>query len=54
MLTFPDLAGREAAWKRFREDPDWAKLKATPGYTDAEIMANISDFILTPTPYSQV
>jgi hypothetical protein len=54
MLTFPDLAGREAAWKRFREDPDWTKLKATPGYTDAEIMANISDFILTPTPYSQI
>ena len=54
MLTFPDLAAREAAWKRFREDPEWLKLKVTPGYTDAEVMSNISDFILTPTPYSQV
>ena len=54
ILTFPDLAARDAAWKRFREDPAWLKLRATPGYSDAEIMANISDFILTPTPYSQI
>jgi NIPSNAP len=54
ILTFPDLAARDAAWKRFREDPEWLKLRATPGYSDAEIMANISDFILTPTAYSQI
>ncbi len=54
LLAFPDLAGREAAWKRFREDPDWLKLRATPGYSDAEIMANITDLILTPTAYSQI
>jgi hypothetical protein len=54
LLTFPDLAAREAAWKRFREDPEWAKLKVTPGYTDPEIMQNIADFIVTPTAYSQI
>jgi hypothetical protein len=54
MLSFPDLAGREAAWKRFREDEAWLKLKAMPGYVDAEIMANITDLILTPTAYSQI
>jgi hypothetical protein len=54
MLTFADLAARDAAWKRFREDPEWTKLKATPGYSDADIMANITDFILTPTVYSQI
>jgi hypothetical protein len=54
MLTFPDLAAREAAWKRFREDPAWLKLKATPGYTDADVMANISDLVLAPTAYSQI
>ena len=54
MLSFPDLAGREAAWKRFREDEAWLKLKAMPGYIDAEIMANITDLILTPTAYSQI
>jgi hypothetical protein len=54
MLSFPDLAAREAAWKRFRDDADWQKLKLTPGYTDADIMSNITDYILTPTPYSQI
>lgn len=54
LLTFPDLAARESAWKTFREDPAWQKMKTTPGYTDAEIMANISDFILTPTAYSEI
>jgi hypothetical protein len=54
LLTFADLAAREAAWKRFREDPEWAKLKVTPGYTDPEIMQNITDYILTPTAYSQI
>jgi hypothetical protein len=54
LLSFPDLAAREAAWKRFREDAAWLKLKATPGYLDAEIMANITDLILTPTAYSQI
>jgi hypothetical protein len=54
MLSFADLAAREAAWKRFREDPEWLKLKATAGYTDADVMSNISDLILSPTPYSQI
>ena len=44
----------DAAWKRFREDPEWLKLRATPGYTDADMMSNISDLVLTPTPYSQI
>ena len=26
MLVFPDDAGREAAWNRFRDDADWKKL----------------------------
>jgi hypothetical protein len=54
LLAFADLAEREAAWQRFRDDPEWQKLKVTPGYTDADIMSNIHDLILTPTPYSQI
>lgn len=54
MLVFPDLAAREAAWTTFRADPRWLKLKATPGYTDAEIMSGITSLILSPTDYSQV
>jgi hypothetical protein len=54
MLTFPDLAAREKAWAAFRADPDWQKLKATPGYTDAEIVSNITDELLRPTAFSQI
>ena len=54
MLTFPDMAAREKAWATFRADPEWQKLKATPGYNDAETMSNITDLVLRPAPYSQV
>lgn len=54
MLTYPDLAARDKAWATFRADPEWLKLKATPGYTDPEIMSNIGDLILRPTAYSQI
>ncbi len=54
LLVFPDDAGREAAWKRFRADPEWLKLKAIPEYADKEIVSRITNKILTPTAYSQI
>ncbi len=54
LLVFPDEAGREAAWKRFRDDPEWLKLRAIPEYADKEIVSHITNKILTPTPYSEV
>ena len=32
LLVFPDDAGRQAAWDKFRADPEWLKLKAMPEY----------------------
>jgi hypothetical protein len=54
MLSFPDMAARDKAWATFRADPEWKKLKATPGYADAEVLTHISDLLLRPTAYSQV
>jgi hypothetical protein len=54
LLAFPDMAAREKAWAAFRADPDWQKLKATPGYLDAEIVSNITGLLLRPTAYSQI
>ena len=54
MVTFPDLAAREKAWNTFRADPEWKKLSAIPGQTDAEIVSSISSVLLAPTPYSQI
>jgi hypothetical protein len=54
MLVYDDMAAREAAWAKFIGDPEWEKLRTTPGYQDAEIVSNISALILRPTKYSQI
>jgi NIPSNAP len=54
MLTFEDMAAREKAWGAFRADPEWTKLSTTAGYTNEEIMSNISNILLRPAGYSQV
>jgi hypothetical protein len=54
MLAFDDLAHRERAWGAFGGDPEWKKLRATPGWSDAEIVSNISSAILRPAPFSPI
>jgi hypothetical protein len=54
MLSFDDLAARESAWKTFGADPEWMKLRAQPGNSDAELVSNISNMILRPLPFSQI
>lgn len=52
MLTFPDMAARDAAWDTFREDPEWRRLSGDSYYADT--VSSITDVILRPTPYSQI
>jgi NIPSNAP len=54
MLVFPDDAGRNAAWGRFRGDAEWQKLRAIPEYADKEIVSKITNLILAPTAYSEI
>jgi NIPSNAP protein len=54
MLVFDDLAAREKAWSAFIADPEWKKLSTAPGYTDGEIVSNITNSLLSPAPYSQI
>ena len=54
MVTFPDAAARDKAWATFREDPEWVKLRSTAGYSNAEILTNITIQLLRPTDYSQI
>lgn len=54
MLSFKDTAAKEAGWKTFIGDPEWAKLKTTPGFTDKEIVFRITNLMLVPAPYSQI
>jgi hypothetical protein len=52
MLTFADMAARDAAWSAFSKDPDWKTLSGDPQYKDN--VSAISDIILRPTAYSQI
>lgn len=54
MLSYDDLASREKLWKAFGSDPEWQKLRAMPGLSDAEIVSNISNSLLQPLPFSPV
>jgi hypothetical protein len=54
MLAYDDLAARDKTWRAFSADPDWQKLRATPGLSDAEIVNNISNAILRPLPFSPI
>ena len=54
MLVFADMAAREKSWATFREDPEWVKLRTTPGYSNAEVLTNITNLFLRPTDYSQI
>lgn len=54
MLVFDDMAARDLAWRTFGGDPEWKKLSSTPGYTDPEIVTDISNQLLRPASYSQI
>jgi hypothetical protein len=54
MLAYDDMAAREKAWRAFGADPDWQKLRAQPGLSDAEIVSNINNTILRPLPFSPI
>jgi|ERR1043166_4163543 hypothetical protein len=54
MLVFENMAEREKNWAAFASDPEWKKLSSTPGFTDPEIVTNISNTFLRPTAYSQI
>ena len=52
MLTFADMAARDAGWSAFGKDPEWKKLSGDPQYQDN--VSAITDIILQPTSYSQL
>ena len=54
MLVFENMAEHDKNWGQFGSDPEWKKLSTTPGYTDVEIVSNISNLFLRPTAYSQI
>jgi len=54
MLSYEDLTGRDKVWKAFGADPEWQKLRVMPGLSDAEIVSNITNYLVSPLPFSQI
>lgn len=54
LLVHENMAARDKNWGAFGSDPEWKKLSSTPGYTDPEIVSNISNIFLRPAAYSQI
>lgn len=54
MLVHENFAARDKSWDNFRNDAEWKKLSAAAGYTDAEIVSNITTVLLRPAAYSQI
>ena len=54
LVGFDNMAAREKAWDTFRTNPDWARVRNKPGWTDPEAVSNIHAAFLRPTAYSQI
>jgi hypothetical protein len=54
MACFPSWQARDAAWGKFREDPEWKKMSTDPKYSGRDLVTVISNQLMTPLPASQV
>lgn len=54
MLSYESAAVRDKLWSAFANAPEWKAMQALPRYSFEQIVSNITNLILTPTPYSQI
>jgi hypothetical protein len=52
LLTWPDVATMEAAWHEFRADEEWKDIKRVTNAEHGDLVGEIEDRILAPTPYA--
>jgi hypothetical protein len=54
LVWYDDWRAREEAWRKFSTSPEWKRASGTPGWTDAEIVSNITHRFLRPLPFSPI
>lgn len=54
MVSYDDLAAHDKLWGAFGSDPEWKKLSSRPELKDDQVVANISNAILRPLPFSLI
>jgi hypothetical protein len=52
ILTWPDVATKEAAWDEFRADEEWKAIKRVTNAEAGDLVGEIQDRVLVPTPYA--
>src|SRR5713226_6025983 len=52
VLSWPDVATEEEAWRRFMADPEWKEIKRVTTTEHGDLVGEIEDRVLTPTTYS--
>ncbi len=52
VLSYPDLAARDASWKAFGSDPEWKKV-ASDSEKDGKIVAKVDKIFMHETDFSQ-
>jgi hypothetical protein len=53
MLAYPSKEAADKAWKAFREDPEWKKVK-DESEKDGPLVKEVKSKYLTPTDYSKL
>lgn len=54
MLSIGSMAERNKAWKAFGADPKWKELTSSPKFSSGPNVINVTNYFLTPAPYSQI
>jgi hypothetical protein len=52
LLSWPDLATKEAAWREFMADAEWKEIKRLTNAEHGDLVGETDDRVLTPTAYS--
>lgn len=52
MLSWPDLAAKDAAWRKFMSDEEWKDIKRVTNAEHGDLVGDIEDRVLVPTPYA--
>jgi hypothetical protein len=51
LLSWPDVATKEAAWRDFMADAEWKEIKRVTAAEHGDLVGEIEDRVLVPTTY---
>lgn len=54
MLASSSIEERNKHWAAFGADPEWKSLSSIAEFSDQQIVSNITNYLLSPAPYSQI